>query len=95
MRKTLKEVRKTGFKTLFKSYIKQAKGIPFYRGSKTSRWESTQQKILLSVDWLVDQPTVKNMTVGAAGRPHPTLDLWVVLFRFLVGVRCKGAASAS
>jgi len=32
---------------------------------------------LLSVDRTVDRPTVKNMTVGAAGRPHPTLDLSV------------------
>ena len=34
---------KTGFETLLKSCIKQAKGTPFYRGSKTSRWEPTQQ----------------------------------------------------
>jgi len=68
----LKQVEKTStrdgknwLENPLKILIKQAKGAPFYRLPKTSRWRPTQQEILLSVDRLVDRPTVKFLTVVA------------------------------
>ena len=55
-------------KTHLKSCRKQSKGTQIYRLSKYGRWRSTQQDSLPSVDYPVDRPTVKFLTVV------PTVD---------------------
>jgi len=67
-RKTLREAEKTGSKTSPKSCPKLAKRTPFYKVQKTSR----RAQFFGQTDRPVDQPMVKFMTVGAAGRPRST-----------------------
>ena len=40
VKKTLREMRKTGSKTSLKSYVKLIKRTPFYRDQKYSHWGS-------------------------------------------------------